>query len=254
MNQADRIRQVALESFVLPTRAAGLAEVTIRAGDLHTQMKLRNAMPAVCSVLRSKFEHFAGVTLLQVTGPQNGANVYFRFGLAGRESHASPSLPKTDPQQFKTSGRNVRSSAPCLSLQDAVVLVSCVKSKLTYSAPARILYCSDWFTKVRGIVEAHSADWFVLSALYGLVPANMEIAPYEHTLNTVGVADRQAWAAKVYQTLVPVLRKRNRVVFFAGLRYQEFLIGPLERDGFHVEEPMEGLAIGEQLAWLSAHQ
>ncbi|RVH60116.1 hypothetical protein CN213_06045 [Sinorhizobium meliloti] len=141
-----------------------------------------------------------------------------------------------------------------MDLTNAVVLVSCVKSKLAYAAPARMLYNSDWFTKARSVIEAQDAHWFVLSALYGLVPADREIAPYERTLNTMGVADRRAWAAGVIRQLAPELKECKRVVFFAGLKYREFLVGPLQNGGWQVEVPMEGLAIGEQLAWLSARQ
>jgi hypothetical protein len=40
---------------------------------------------------------------------------------------------------------------------------------------------------------------------------------------------------------------------FAGQRYREFLVEPLQRRGIKVEVPMANLALGEQLAWLSEH-
>lgn len=249
MSQADWIRQIALESYILPARAAGQEQVVIRAGDLHSAMKLKNAMPAVCSALHSeKFESFAGVTKLDVSGPANGANVYFRFAVT--PSLAAPArgaLQREAPQHHTE-----KAELTTLDLSGAVVLVSCVKSKLPKAAPARLLYCSDWFTKVRNVVEPQGVPWFVLSALHGLVPADKEIAPYELTLNTMGVADRRAWADSIYRTLVPELQGHKRVVFLAGLRYREFLVAHLERDGWEIEVPMEGLTIGQQLSWLSA--
>ena len=78
---ADRIRQAALDTYIFPARAAGRKDVVIRAGDLHSEMNLRSAMPAICSALGStKFELLAGVELV-IIGPTNGANVYFRFDL-----------------------------------------------------------------------------------------------------------------------------------------------------------------------------
>jgi hypothetical protein len=62
-----------------------------------------------------------------------------------------------------------------LDLTGAVVLVSCVKSKRSHRAPARLLYTSAWFQKVRDIVEASDARWFILSARYGLVAPDAEI-------------------------------------------------------------------------------
>lgn len=255
MNQADRIRQTALEIYIHPARAAGRSDVIIRAGDLHSEMKLSNAMPAVCSAIGSrKFEALAGIRRLEITGPANGANVYFRFDLTGRVEGPVPVPSRPSPRAFERPARDAGQIAERIDLSGAVVLVSCVKSKLPQAAPARLLYCSDWFTKVRRFVETQDARWFVLSALYGLVPADREIAPYEHTLNTMDIASRRAWAADVYRALVPELKEYKRVVFFAGLKYREFLVGPLQSGGWQVTVPMEGLAIGEQLAWLSARQ
>jgi hypothetical protein len=152
----------------------------------------------------------------------------------------------------------LRTSAPVraeknLDLADALVLVSCVKSKRARPAPARSLYISAWFCKARDLVEVSGARWFVLSALYGLVPPTAEIAPYDHTLNTLGVADRRAWASRVLDQLLPEIVGVKRVVMFAGHRYREFLVEPLERRGIKVEAPMAHLARGEQLRWLSEH-
>jgi hypothetical protein len=251
MTQAEKIRQFALDHYVAPARAKGLAVVTIRAGDIHREMNLVSAMPAVCSAIGSnKFEQIAQVRSITRTGPANGANVYFEFGLA-----ADPL-----PMQAVAPQANVplRTSAPPragkeLDLANALVLVSCVKRKRAHSAPARSIYTSSWFCKVRDLVEASGGRWFVLSAYYGLVPPDAEIAPYDHTLNTLGVADRRAWANKVLVKLLPESAGVKRVVIFAGHRYREFLVEPLERRGIRVEVPMAHLARGEQLRWLSEH-
>jgi hypothetical protein len=141
-----------------------------------------------------------------------------------------------------------------LDLSGTVVLVSCVKSNLSHSAPARALYTSNWFRKVRTIVEASGARWFVLSALHGLVTPETEIAPYDYTLNTVGIAERKAWATCVLDKLLPEMAGEKRVVIFAGQRYREFLVEPLRKRGIKVEVPMANLARFKQLAWLSDHQ
>jgi len=254
MSQADEIRQTAFEKYILPARTAGQKDVIIRAGDLHSVMRLSNAMPAVCSALRSsKFEQLADVTRLEVIGPANGANVYFRFGLAEKGAVVRAAASETRPQASPR-GRALSPPAGSFDLSNAIVLVSCVKSKLPSPAPARILYCSDWFTKARRLVEGQEARWFVLSALYGLVPPRKEIAPYELTLNTMGVARRRSWADGVLQQLEPELDQCKRVIFFAGLRYREFLVGPLLKRGLQVNVPMQGLAQGEQLSWLGSHQ
>ncbi len=137
-------------------------------------------------------------------------------------------------------------------LVDALVLVSCVSQKLSEPAPARLLYRSEWFIKVRTLIETRKADWFILSALYGVVAPDSRIAPYNKTLNTAGVAERRAWAENVRQQLSRHLVGRRRIVIFAGQRYREFLAPALLRDGYEVDVPMANLRIGEQLAWLAA--
>ena len=86
---------------------------------------------------------------------------------------------------------------------------------------------------------------------YGLVHPDKKIAPYDKTLNTMGADERRAWAAKVLKALTPCLAGVKSVVFFAGTKYREFLVPELRRRGIVVHVPMEGLRIGEQLAWLT---
>jgi hypothetical protein len=250
MTQADRIRQFTLEHYIAPARTGGHSEITIRAGDVHQAMGLANGMPAVCSAIGSnKFRELACVTPVKKTGPANGANVYFHFSIGARPLSGRPAAPPREQVL------NPRSAQPLshLDLSDAVVLVSCVKSKQSHAAPARSLYTSTWFRKTRDIVEESGARWFVLSSLYGLVAPDAKIAPYDYTLNTLGIAERRDWANRVLGKLLPETASKKRVVMFAGQRYREFLSEPLLQRGIEVEVPMEHLTRGEQLAWLSKH-
>jgi hypothetical protein len=249
MSQANRIRQFTVDRFIAPAMAAGRDEITIRAGDVHREMGLTNAMPAVCSALGGrKFDEYANITRSALVGPANGANVYFTFRLMARP--LSEQMIGRDRERPPTQPLPRRD----LNLAGAVVLVSCVKSKRPHSAPARELYTSAWFQKARDIVEASGARWFVLSSRYGLVAPNVEIAPYDYTLNSLGVSERLAWAADVLKALLPLLKNEKRVVMFASDRYREFLVGPLERYGIEVVVPMAHLRRGEQLSWLSNFQ
>lgn len=260
MSTADEIREFVFEKIIKPAKMRDEPEIVIRAGDIHHDMGLKNAMPSVCNALSGKkFAEFANLSLMERAGPRNGANVYFTFSMIGSNTPQSldhqttdPALPKSQaPPKSPAITKSIK-AASSLDLTDAVVLVSCVKSKLPHPAPARELYTSTWFTKVRKIVEDRNADWYILSALHGLVSPNVMIAPYERTLNTLGVTDRRAWATETLDQLIPKIGKRNRIVFFAGMRYREFLVAPLRNIGLAVEVPMEGLSIGRQLAWLSA--
>ena len=132
-----------------------------------------------------------------------------------------------------------------------VGLVSCVSRKLASAAEARSLYASTWFVKAREYVEAHCDTWFILSAKYGLVAPSAVIAPYEETLNEKSVAERRAWAERVWIQLIPHLHPGDRIVVLAGERYREFLLPRLVQHGCTVEVPMQGLRIGRQLQWLA---
>src|ERR1700721_3007999 len=124
MSHANRIRQFTVDRYIVPAVAAGRDEITIRAGDVHREMGLTNAMPAVCSALGSrKFDEYANITRSALVGPANGANVYFTFKLEARPPmeqiiarHQEPPLRTRSPPRGH------------LNLAGAVALVSCVKS------------------------------------------------------------------------------------------------------------------------------
>lgn len=247
MGQADDIRQYVLEHHIEPARSEGRTELTVRAGDIHNQMSLHQAMPSVCSALgKRKFFDLAAVSLRDRRGPLNGSNVYFTYDLS-----SDPSLGATKPKSRIRTQRPATMRAVNIDFSDSLVLVSCVKSKLSRKAPARDLYTSALFSGIRNIVDLQDLDWYVLSALHGLVDPRKTIEPYERSLNNMRISDRRNWASGVLETLLPVAKKYSKVVFFAGARYREFLIEPLRRLGIEVVVPMEGLPLGKQLSWLN---
>lgn len=79
-SQADRIRAFVLKQIVEPARRAGENRFAVRAGDIHKQMSLQDAMPAVCSAIGStKFQTLAGVRLVRREGPENSSTTEFTF-------------------------------------------------------------------------------------------------------------------------------------------------------------------------------
>jgi hypothetical protein len=130
-------------------------------------------------------------------------------------------------------------------------LVSCVGKKLSTPAPAKDLYVSPWFRKARVYVESQNADWFILSAMHGVVRPDQVIEPYELTLNCMAKSDRKAWAASVFKQLRPRLKLNQTVTILAGLKYREFLEDWLRSESMEVLVPMAGLGIGQQLKWLT---
>jgi hypothetical protein len=136
---------------------------------------------------------------------------------------------------------------------ETVCLVSCVGAKRATLAPAKDLYQSDWFIKARAYVEAVGSRWYILSAKYGLVHPDEVIAPYEQTLNTMGVSERRGWACVVREQMDKQMPDATRIVVLAGQRYREFLMDYLRGRTGTVEVPMAGLGIGKQLSWLRSH-
>jgi len=132
-------------------------------------------------------------------------------------------------------------------------LVSCVSVKQAAPSRAKDLYLSDWFKKARLYVEHSGCPWFILSAEHGLVDPESVVAPYEKTLNHMGVRERREWAAKVVGQMGNVLPQTDSIVVLAGARYREFLMDYLGSRTRQVLVPLEGLRIGEQLSWLGSH-
>ena len=132
-----------------------------------------------------------------------------------------------------------------------IALVQCVSEKLEYPAKARDLYISSWFAKASAYAICVSKDWRILSAEYGLAHPDQVIAPYDKTLNDMPIRERRLWAAGVISELQRVVRKVDRVLILAGVKYREFLLGSLYEFGSSVAVPMEGMKIGEQLQWLN---
>ena len=131
-----------------------------------------------------------------------------------------------------------------------IYLVSCVSRKQDGCHQAKELYTSDWFVKARAFVEKTNESWYILSAEYGLLSPSKEIANYNKTLNLMPVNERRRWASQVLNDLKSIIKPGDKVIFFAGQRYREFLIDSLIAMGVIVEIPMLGLQIGKQLQWM----
>jgi hypothetical protein len=131
-----------------------------------------------------------------------------------------------------------------------IALVSCVKKKRCTPLPARDLYCSDWFQKASAYAPCIADEWYILSAKYGLVQPDEVIEPYCQTLNDMPVAERRAWAKRVWDDLEEKIEPGDQVTILAGVKYREHLIEPIQDLGCRVDIPMKGLRFGKQKSWL----
>ena len=135
-----------------------------------------------------------------------------------------------------------------------VILLGCVKGKLSRSAPAQDLYTSDLFRKRRSYAEAQRCQWFVLSALHGLVAPKQELEPYDLALKDEPIQYRRAWGEQVVNQLEQELGGLSGQILevHAGAPYVDALRPPLSRLGAVISTPLSGLRQGEQLAWYLA--
>jgi hypothetical protein len=131
-----------------------------------------------------------------------------------------------------------------------------VKSKRTFAAAAKDLYTSALFTKERAYAERTGVPWYILSAKYGLVRPDESIEPYEMYLPETAPSYRRAWGARVIEQLGncegPLQGKVIEI--HAGAAYLEALRSGLTKLGALVTEPLEGLRLGERLAWYGTNR
>jgi hypothetical protein len=105
------------------------------------------------------------------------------------------------------------------------------------------IYQSDLFQKSKEWAEREGDAWAILSAKHGVLSPTEVIQEYDVTLNEMPAAKRREWCDMVREQLAPW--KPERIVVLAGNRYCEWIT-----DEWMTERPMEGLGIGQQLAWL----
>lgn len=80
MTVADRIREYVNDQYVEAARRQGHKQFTVRAGDVHAAMSLKNKLPAVSSALGSnRFLQECRLRRISVEGPLNGSNCELTF-------------------------------------------------------------------------------------------------------------------------------------------------------------------------------
>ncbi|HET6293294.1 MAG TPA: hypothetical protein VFG33_07965 [Kribbella sp.] len=142
-------------------------------------------------------------------------------------------------------------TAPLTAASADVVLITCVKTKLSVPAAAKDLYISALFQKQRQYAERSGATWFILSAEHGLVRPEEWLAPYERYLPDCPPSYRNAWAqwsAARLELLLGTIAGKTIEIHASSL-YASCLTPALQTLGAIVSTPLAGLAQGQRLAW-----
>lgn len=141
--------------------------------------------------------------------------------------------------------------------EKVVVLISCVSKKADTSdgpIPAKELYQSPLFKKsleyattILGVPEDHI---FILSAEHHLLPLDQTVLKYDKTLNNFSVAQRKAWADKVWHQLNSRFGNQMHYIILAGKNYYQYLIGDGRITDY--ELPFGNRTIGQRLSVLNS--
>jgi len=136
-----------------------------------------------------------------------------------------------------------------------LLLLGCVKLKASSPQRAKDLYVSDLFRKRRRYADQRGLPWFVLSAEHGLLRPDDLVAPYDVELKAQPASYRGVWGAWVIERLRRELGTLTgiRLEVHAGDAYAEALVTPATASGAKLIRPLQGLVLGEQLAWYLAH-
>lgn len=129
----------------------------------------------------------------------------------------------------------------------SVALVSCSGPKLGHPDFAFRLYTSPLFVLAsRWARDWRNAEgWAILSAKHGIVMPGQVIEPYNTRITRTTAAD---WSAMVADQIEARWKPEVRLIVLAGADY----LGWIQGVPNPVEQPLQGLQIGQRLQWLSA--
>lgn len=139
--------------------------------------------------------------------------------------------------------QNMLMQAQKSAMRMRVGLVACCGQKLEGMHPAGDIYQSPLFRKSREWAEVNCDKWMILSAKHGLLDPQQVIESYDLTLNNMPAERRRAWSDSVRTQLAEF--SDDDLVVLAGKNYCGWATG------LNVNRPLEGMGIGQQLAWLT---
>ena len=131
---------------------------------------------------------------------------------------------------------------------NSIVLLMCGKNKLSQKAKVKDLYTSPRFQ--RSIQYAKTitnySNIYVLSAKYGILELEQEIAPYDKSIYDMSITEKDEWAKMVISKLkTKVDIDNSNFIFLTDDFYSEYLCKYLS----HFELPLDGLNQNEHLSW-----
>jgi len=126
-----------------------------------------------------------------------------------------------------------------------IVVIGCGAAKLPHRAPAQLLYTGSYFHACMLTARVLAPGrWWILSALYGLMPPGRPVDPYDVTLGQEGAVT----AAELERQACAFGLADEPVVALCGGRYADLMAEVWPK----VRRPLAGLGIGQQRHVLAA--
>lgn len=134
-----------------------------------------------------------------------------------------------------------------------ICLVGCGKTKLSRPARAKDIYTGPLFKAAREFAEGCDG-WWILSARYGLLDPQSRIEPYNMRLPSSAL-ERHRWGLVAATGLTSRMAGLGyQVLVLAGADYADPICSVLRERGVVCKRPLEGLGIGQRLAWFKAQR
>lgn len=127
----------------------------------------------------------------------------------------------------------------------------CGRRKLRSAAPARLMYASPRFGRLRSIAEILAADYCVVSAKHGLLDPDQVIEPYDLDLVSLSAEARELWAREVLSQLAGRGGHRPFILLTTGAYLSELLAANCRREQpLTLFTPFAGLSEASEDEWI----
>lgn len=124
--------------------------------------------------------------------------------------------------------------------------ISCVKTKRDYPCAAKDMYISPLFRYAYAYAMRRVAKdkIYILSAKYGLLPADKKIEPYEKTISNARKQEQKIWSYKILNMMKDYnIPYDANILILAGGGYRKYIENYLP----NAKCPVHGLSMGKML-------
>ncbi len=140
-----------------------------------------------------------------------------------------------------------------------IILIGCGKTKQETGGvhvPAQDLYTGNLFLARRRYAEKSNLQWWIFSAKHGLLDRQSRVLTYDQTFSRMPIGERARVGMETLQLLGRICGSMKATEYVielhAGRVYAEALKANFRPGDMDIETPLEGLGIGQQLAWYAA--